>query len=539
MNVSVVQEILRFLRVSEFMPHSYCLNWDTGLVWLHVVSDGVIALAYFSIPVALLVLTRKRRDLPFAWMFYLFGAFIVACGATHLVNIWNLWFAHYQIEGVVKAFTAALSIATAIALYPLTPKALALRSPAELEETNASLQAEIGARERAEKQLPTSEERFDLAVQGSNDGLWDWDILTDREWWSPRFYGLLGYEVREIEASYASFQDMLHPEDKDRTLELVRAHLNDHAPYDIEFRLRRKSGEYRWFSARGQALWDASGKPIRMAGSIRDITDRKKAEQALRDSESRLLLALEALDGGVWDWNVQTGEVHFTESWFRMLGYEPGEIEEHVRTWENALHPDEKPAVMKVLNDHFEGRSSYHSEHRMRTKSGGWIWVLDRGKVVERDKNGKPLRMTGTDMNVTDRRQVEEEKRRLEAQVQHAQKLESLGVLAGGIAHDFNNILTPIMGFSTLVEESLPTGSPNRESLKEVVKSSERAKDLVRQILAFSRRGEQERKPVDIAGIVKEAMKLLRATIPTTIEIRQSIHAKCGRVWADLRRCIR
>ena len=403
----------------------------------------------------------------------------------------------------------------------------------ELQEANTSLQADIVERKRAEESLRKSEERFDLAVKGTNDGIWDLDVATGKNYWSARLYELLGYEDEEISANLDAFQSRLHPDDRAYALKALRDHLQDRLPYDVEYRLRTKSGEYRWFRARGQAIWDETGTPRRMAGSIRDITDRKKAEQTLQDSEARLLLALDALNGGVWDWNVESGEVHFTESWCRMLGYEPGEVEGHVRTWENALHPDDKPAVMKVLNDHFEGRSPYYSEHRMRTKSGRWIWVLDRGQVVERDKNGKPIRMTGTDMNVTDRKLAEEEKRRLEAQVQQAQKLESLGVLAGGIAHDLNNTLTPIMGFTALVEESLPEGSPNRENLQEVLKSGERAKNLVRQILAFSRRGDQERKPVDIAGIVKEAMKLLRATIPPTIEICQNIDPECGQVRAD------
>ena len=143
-----------------------------------------------------------------------------------------------------------------------------------------------------------------------------------------------------------------------------------------------------------------------------------------------------------------------------------------------------------------------------------------------RDETGKITHFVAVRRDVS--KEVE-----LEKQLRQAQKLESLGVLAGGIAHDLNNTLTPIMGFTALVEESLPQGSPNRESLKEVLKSSERAVNLVRQILAFSRRGGQERKPVDIADAIKEAMKLLRATIPKTIEIRLNIDPECGRIWAD------
>src|ERR1700740_3073580 len=111
------------LSSQDFMPHGYCYLWDRGLVWLHLVSDVLIALAYFSIPIALLYVVRKRRDLPFHWMFLLFGAFIVACGATHVMEVWNLWHANYWLAGIIKAITALASILTAILLVMLVPKA--------------------------------------------------------------------------------------------------------------------------------------------------------------------------------------------------------------------------------------------------------------------------------------------------------------------------------------------------------------------------------------------------------------------------------
>lgn len=151
------------------------------------------------------------------------------------------------------------------------------------------------------------------------------------------------------------------------------------------------------------------------------INRANQTETSLQKSEERLNLALSALDGGIWDWNIQTDEVYFSPGWTRMLGYNPGELKTNLQTWEQSLHPEDKPRVMQAVNDHFEQRSNtYCAEYRMRTKSGSWIWIQDRGHVVARDKNGKPLRMTGTDINITARKQAEEVIRLSDRSIQSA-----------------------------------------------------------------------------------------------------------------------
>ena len=126
---------------ARFMPHGHCFFWTPDVLWMHVVSDALIALAYYSIPVTLLYFTRHRRDLPYPWVFYCFGAFIVACGTTHVIDIVTLWVPVYRVDGAVKAVTAALSVTTAVLLVPLVPKALSLRGPAQLEAANERLDA--------------------------------------------------------------------------------------------------------------------------------------------------------------------------------------------------------------------------------------------------------------------------------------------------------------------------------------------------------------------------------------------------------------
>lgn len=132
--------IKSLLSSNGYIPHGHCYLWQPGLVWLHIASNGIIALAYFSIPVLLVSFIAKRRDIPFNWIFLLFGAFIIACGSGHIIDIWTIWHPHYWLSGILKAITALISIYTALELIPLLPKVLALPSPAKLEATNRELQ---------------------------------------------------------------------------------------------------------------------------------------------------------------------------------------------------------------------------------------------------------------------------------------------------------------------------------------------------------------------------------------------------------------
>ncbi|HLO84460.1 MAG TPA: ATP-binding protein [Nostocaceae cyanobacterium] len=151
----------------SFMPHGYCFLWKPSLLWLHIISDSLIALAYYSIPITLIYFVSKRGHIPFKWIAYLFIAFILACGTSHIAAIWTLWHADYWFFGFLKAITALISISTAILLFPIIPQILALPSPTQLEAANKQLQAEINERKLAEQELLTAKEALNQAMNES------------------------------------------------------------------------------------------------------------------------------------------------------------------------------------------------------------------------------------------------------------------------------------------------------------------------------------------------------------------------------------
>jgi PAS domain S-box-containing protein len=247
-----------------------------------------------------------------------------------------------------------------------------------------------------------------------------------------------------------------------------------------------------------------------------EIEERRLAERGLRESEERLNLALAASRMGVWEWDVGSNAFFWSPECHNIYGVEKfgGSFESFMKL----LPPEDAPLFTSMVDKALADKGVHTAEYRINRPDGETVWISDLGQVYF-DETGKPLRMVGVAQDITARKKAEAEQARAEAQLRQAQKMESLGTLAGGIAHDFNNILGVIVGYTEIARWETPEGSPLRKSLQEVLNAANRATELVKQILAFSRQREQEKKPVQVGFIVKEALRMLRASLPSTIEI--------------------
>jgi PAS domain S-box-containing protein len=245
---------------------------------------------------------------------------------------------------------------------------------------------------------------------------------------------------------------LLHPDDQERAAAAWLAAVEDRAPYEIEYRVRRYDGVYEWFRARGRPIRDAQGKIVRWFGVVVNIHQQKQAEEALKASEQRLAMALQAGQLGFWDWDIPSGRVLFGGRWAAMLGYELHEIDPDVKSWANLVHPDEAEWVNRILGDHLEGRTEfYECEHRLRHKDGTWRWILDRGQVVQRDADGRPLRALGTHADITERKRAEEELRASEERYRATFNNAAVGIAHVGLDGRwlrFNDAVCSITGHS-------------------------------------------------------------------------------------------
>lgn len=292
---------------------------------------------------------------------------------------------------------------------------------------------------------------------------------------------------------------------EDRSAEKQRLLSDRKFRRDLETQVRERTDELR---RKNEAL-------------LREIAERELAERAAEESRQRVELAMQGGKLGLWDWNLKTGRPNWDTRTVEMLGYSSDEIQLDLRVLKSLVHPEDWPGFSARLNDHLDGRlPSFSVECRHQCKSGEWKWFFHQGKVVEYDTNGKPLRMTGTWLDITERKLIELEREALRAQLFQAQKMESIGTLAGGIAHDFNNLLTVVQGFSELLVLDTDEHNPIYPDLFAINQAARKGSDLVRRILAFSRKAEMNPQPLNLNHSVEQAAKLLSRTIPKMVEIR-------------------
>ena len=260
-----------------FIPHGHCYLWKPELVGLHIVSDALTALAYYSIPLMLVYFVVKRRDVPFNWIFLLFGAFIISCGTTHIMEIWTLWHPNYWLSGLLKAFTAAVSLYTACQLVGLLPQALAMPSAAQFE----AVITEIKERQQAEAALLREKTHLALAQKIAHVGSWEFDFATKEITWSDETFRIYGLAPGQPTPTLSEHWQKVHVEDRSvwnkKVSQLVRGQ-----SCQLEFRIVRPDGSIRHLFAQGEPIFNANGQVYKLFGTLLDISDRIAAQERER-----------------------------------------------------------------------------------------------------------------------------------------------------------------------------------------------------------------------------------------------------------------
>lgn len=368
---------------------------------------------------------------------------------------------------------------------------------------------DISVRKQEQQAAAEVQERWERAVRGTSDGLYDWDLLTGHVWYAARFREIIGYGREEFPDTFMAFQQVLHPDDRLLVLDKIRKHLEKQARLDVRCRVVARSGEELWCRMRGQAQRDAAGRPLRVSGSISDISGQIDAEQALNRSQDFYGTILDSLPLLIGYADRQQHLVYANrqfQKFFRMtLANGRG------RSVAEVLGEQRYADISAHLLEALQGRT-VEAQGKFRDEHGRQVDV-EMVFVPHRDESGEVQGCFVAGRDVT-------EKHLLEAELRQSQKMEAVGQLTGGVAHDFNNLLSVIVGNMQLLSRGLRDNPQLRRQAETALDAAMRGGELTRRLLAFARQQLLEPRIIDPNALLTGMYELLRRSLTGDTEIR-------------------
>ena len=381
---------------------------------------------------------------------------------------------------------------------------------------------DVTDRELAQRALRDRERQLAEAQTVAKLGSWEFDLVGGTMWWSDEAYRLFGLEPRRGATNYEQFLERIQPDERQFIADF-RSALLLNGEHSAEVELETRSGERRVFLCHGKLARDSHGVASRVIGAFQDVTDRRRAEERVKQSEERFRLATMAASEAIWDIDLATGTSWHSEG-YRIFGYDEGVVENGLHWWKERVHPDDIDRVAAIREEAWEtGQASWSGEYRFRKADGNYAQVLHRALIV-RDSNKKAVRVVGALLDMTERKQLVD-------QLEQAKRVSSLGRVAASIAHEFNNILMGIQPNVEAIQRSSPSGL--RVMTENITRAVQRGKRVTDEILRFTRPSEPALECVDVAAFFATWRGEIDPLLGTAVETIFDVPPEAVHVSAD------